>query len=314
MSDQSGYRAFRTHALEQGRDAVKRLAISDYDETADVHSRFTQRIALRAARRWVQNNVSELLAEDSDQALYIRRMLGIPASQSLIKPEAWPWYGKLGIFFVPHWLTWQYTRRQLAKTRTYEGRAFLYQTFYDRVVTCRLNRYTPAVDQAIQGMPLLSYERARQLDRLDAGWFMAVRKVGVESFARIEHYARYGSFRLKGPLANLLVLTNVVQTESELAWLDYQMKERYHAPEITPEALRTFKQAIDLLLANGVKRKQVAGIFRHDLDAIDPDRLQVNLQLIVASGTAGADAVYEVIGESLWRASSANWADRKSVV
>lgn len=308
MSDQSEYRAFRTHALEQGRDAVKRLAISDYDESADVHSRFTQRIALRAARRWVQNNVSELLAEDPDQALHIRRMLGIPASQSLIKPEAWPWYGKLGIFFVPHWLTWQYTRRQLAKTRTYEGRAFLYETFYDRVVTCRLNRYTPAVDQAIQGMPLLSYERARQLDRLDAGWFMAVRKVGVESFARIEHYARYGSFRLKGPLANLLALTNVVQTESELAWLDYQMKERYHAPEITPEALRTFKQAIDLLLANGVKRKQVAGIFRHDLDAIDPDRLQVNLQLIVASGTAGADAVYEVIGESLWRASSANWA------
>ena len=27
------------------------------------------------------------------------------------------------------------------------------------------------------------------------------------------------------------------RTEAELAWLDYQMKERYHAPEITPEVL-----------------------------------------------------------------------------
>lgn len=307
MGDQSGYRAFRAHAIAQGRDVERRVVISDYDEGADVHSRYPQRIALRAARRWVQNNVSNLLAEDTGQALHIRRMLGIPASQSLVKPEAWPWYGSLGIFFVPHWLTWQYTRRQLAKTRTYEGRAYLYETFYDRVVRCRLNCYTPAVDQAIQDMPLLSYDHARQLDRLDAGWFMAVRKVGVESFARIEHYARYGRYRLKGPLANLLVLTNVIQTEAELAWLDYQMKERYHAPEITPQTLRVFKQAIGLLLAYGLERKQIAGIFRHDLDAIDPDRLRVNLELIVASGAAGAEAIYEVVGESLWRASSANW-------
>ena len=69
MRDQSGYRAFRTRAIEQGRDAVKRLAISDYDEGADVHARYTQRIALRAARRWVQSNVSDLLAEDPGKAI-----------------------------------------------------------------------------------------------------------------------------------------------------------------------------------------------------------------------------------------------------
>jgi hypothetical protein len=65
---------------------------------------------------------------------------------------------------------------------------------------------------------------------------------------------------------------------------------------------------IRLMLGCGIARKQIAGIFHHQISAFNPANLSANLNSLKSAGVADLNAVFEVSKSLLWRAKPSIWS------
>lgn len=306
-----GYRAFRAEVLKNSEASrhQDRHWHSVYEENP--HPYLALREQVRQMREWICANVQTLLDETPTAESYIRRALRIPATVPLI-PEDWSAFRQFGQWFVPLRLTWPHVRGVMAQVKTFEGRTYLYDNLYKRVLG--FNRfgqsvyYSRSIDAALRCLEPPSVPGAKDLQVMDPLWVQVAHHFGLYKVAEVLPYAHYGHRRLEGELAWILVQEKIVTSAEEFDWLAYKESRDYQRRETTAATRHVIRRMIRLMLGHGIAREQIAGIFHHQISAFNPDHLSSNLNSLNNAGLGDLTAVFEVSKSLLWRAKPGIWS------
>ncbi|QGW77370.1 hypothetical protein GPJ81_11990 [Pseudomonas alkylphenolica] len=302
----NSYRAFRDSVLKQAKKDRDSARAWPYQEDEDQPAYHRRREEIQLARRWVCKTLQSLLVQTPESEPHIRRLLGITSTVPLI-PEHWTSFREIGQWFVPLFLTWPYVRGVMQGVKTYEGRSYLFENLYKRVLACRLEYYTPAVDLALRHLETPSLQEARDLSMQDPGWVEATYTLGLRKLAQITPYARYGQRKLDGAFADILVKTKVITTVDELQWLDYREPYDYNRSERHASTWRKVRKMVTLMSSHGIARRSIAEMFKYSLSSFNAEQLESNLSCIQGSGVQDTTVLFDAVGELLWRAKPANW-------
>ncbi|SDU40569.1 MULTISPECIES: hypothetical protein [Pseudomonas fluorescens group] len=306
-----GYRAFRAKVLksfEVSRFQDKHWH-SDYEDKP--HPFLALREQVRQMREWIRDNVHPLLDETPTAEPYIRRALCIPATVPLIAEE-WSAFRKFGQWFVPLRLTWPHVRSVMTQVKTFEGRSYLYDNHFKRVLG--FNRfgqnvyYSPSIDASLRCLEPPSAPGAKDLQVMDPQWIQVAHHFGLYKVAEVLPYAHYGHRRLEGELAWILVREKIVTSAEEFDWLVYKESRDYQRRETNAATRHVIRRMIRLMLGYGIAREQIAGIFHHQISAFNPAYLSANLNSLKSAGVGDLNAVFEVSKSLLWRAKPGIWS------
>lgn len=307
----TGYRAFRAESLKKSEATRRQDSYRHYDCGDNSHPYLALREQVRQTREWVRNHVEILLEETPSSELYIRRILRIPVAVPLI-PEHWAAFRRAGQWFVPLSLTWPHVRRVMTQVKTFEGRIYLYDNLYKRVLGINSfgnnEYYTPSIDAALRYMEPPSGSEVRDLQMMDPRWVQVASRFGLCKMADVLPFARYGQQRLEGEFAWILVREKIVTSVAEFDWLAYKESRDYNRHEITTATRHIIRRMIRLLLGYDVAREQIATIFRHQISAFNPDQLSSNLFSLSSAGLADLTAVFRVSKSLLWRGKPDTWS------
>lgn len=307
----TGYRAFRAEAIKKSEASRRQDRHGHHDCGDNPHPYLELRKQVRQMREWVRDHVQILLEETPTAELYIRRILRIPVTVPLI-PEHWPALRRVGQWFVPLRLTWPHVRRVMTHVKTFEGRIYLYDNLYKRVlgINCfgHNDYYSPSVDAALRYMEPPSGSEVRDLQMMDPRWVQVASRFGLCKMADVLPYARYGQERLEGELAWILVRENIVTSVAEFDWLAFKESRDYNRRETTAATRHIIRRMIRLMLGYDVAREQITKIFHHQISAFNPDQLSSNLNILSAAGLADLTAVFGVSKSLLWRGKPDTWS------
>lgn len=316
MSDSSfehsgGYRAFRARVLNDTEANRRKAGHWHHDHEDKPHRYVALREQVQYMREAVRANLQPLLDECPTHEPHIRRVLRIPATVPL-RPADWSALRRIGQFFIPLRLTWPQVRSVMSQVGTFEGRTYLYQNLYQRVLGFnsfgRDLYYCSSVDAALRYLKPPAGMEKQELGRLDPYWIRIARDFGLDSVAEVIPHARYGLQRLEGELAWILVQEKVITRIDEFEWLAYKQRNEYYKQEITRATRHMIRRMIRLILRHGIARQHIAGIFRHQISAFKPDRLDANLSKLKAAGLSDLSAVFETSKSLLWRAKPSVWS------
>lgn len=301
----SSYQAFRANVLEfANRDRKSAASWSDHEDGGPA-GYWWSREQVRQGREWVCKNLPTLLAQVPESERHIRRLLGVPEVIPLIA-ERWPLW-RCGVqFLMPMYFAWRYVRGALLEVKTYEARAYLFKCSFKRVLACRLEFYSPAIDWALRHFETPSWQEASELSRQDPGWVKATCRLGLRKMAQVIPYAQYGHGRVDGAFADLLVQMKVITTVDELQWLDYCEPYDYNRSERHSPFWRKVRKIVMLMVHHGIARRSIAELFRYSLSSFNVERLEANLVCIQTSGVQETTALFTALGDLLWRTRPAN--------
>lgn len=307
----NGYRKFRAEALKNSGASRRQDLHRHYDYDESPHPYLALREQVRQIREWVSDHVQILLDENPEAELYIRRTLHIPVAVPLI-PENWSAFRKFGQWFVPLRLTWPKVRRVMTQVKTFEGRAYLYDSLYKRVLGFNSFGqdvyYSAGLDAALRYLDAPSVPEVRDLQAVDPRWVRMANHFGLHKTAEVLPYARYGHRRLEGELAWILVQEKIVNSAEEFDWLTYKESRDYNRRETTAATRHVIRRMLRLMLSHDIAREQIAAIFHHQISAFNPEYLSENLNKLNAAGLSNLTAIFELSKSLLWRAKPGVWS------
>jgi hypothetical protein len=203
-----GYREFRAKVLKNFEKSRLQGSNWQFDYEDQPHPYLALREQVKQMREWVRDNVQALLDDNPTTAPFIRRALGIPTTVPLISEE-WSALRKLSQWFVPLRLSWPHVRGAMSQVKTFEGRTYLYDNLYKRVLG--FNRfgqdiyYSHSVDSALRYLEPPSALGPKDIQVMDPHWIQVAQHFGMYKVEEVLPYAHYGHRQLEGELARILV-------------------------------------------------------------------------------------------------------------
>lgn len=307
--DRENYRIFRKKVELEIINKLEHRSKNFYYEK-NLHQISDLKEKVFAMRNWVSENALDMIEEDPSSEPNIRRILHIPDTISII-PNSWSNTRKFFQFFIPTRLTWPYVQKLMAEVKTYEGRAFLYQTQYKRFLSfCFFGRhsyYCESIDAALRYLAPPNTSESINLGILDADWVKVTNFFGMREWSQVVEYAQRGQRRLPGNLVFLLIQEKVITSIEDLKWVEYKKDFAYGTSDTSPHELHTSRSMIRVLRAHGISRKNMSSIFRHSLGRFKPDLLNANIEILKTNGAHQIDEILLETGDLLWRCESDKW-------
>lgn len=302
------YRRFRQRILKDcpswRDDSATRWTHPD----TEVVPRFrTLRRLIREFRGKVRDSVRALMLENPDHEPLIRRALAIPAPIPLLV-ERWSCVRKLGQILVPLFISWREVQRRMNEVGTFEGREYLFDRQYKRMLGVDIPLFDSGVDVALRRLPLPSFAQLQTLRSLSPEWVHACFRVGMRSLAEMEPYARYGHYEVSGELALILIEEGVIARKEEFSWIKSKYEWRVLQEHCRDGLLWKSRQLVRVLRDHGIERQSIASVFQFYIERFNARRCAANLAVLQGAGFEDLTALYAVYGDKLWDTPTAGWS------
>lgn len=290
------YRKFREEMCEQS-SAGKSERKTSWWEPAP-HPLKLLRERLEKIRSHIAWNIADLLYQNPEWEHHIRRILQIPSPQPLI-PDRWNIFFQYLRFLLPDEENFRYSRAKLECIGTFEGRKYIFDKFLIHSISgtpyyCERLDFVFLHLRQIKNMQ--GYEQVRHLDVSELQSCICI---GLSDPTTISNALPVTKKRLPGGLLWILVDEGIVQSADEFAWT-VENNERFgvsHIKEIQPFLAR---ETVRQLIACGVPRHLVAGLFRRSFLRLNPEQLRLNLELMKAAQVTDISGILEEVDDCLW--------------
>lgn len=302
-ADRARYRVFRNWILDAERREQGKKKSFGGSRSAPTFSDGRQ--AIRAFRSYVAAHALELVeASPADEPL-VRQALCMDAAVPL-QPGAGAVAMQVLLFCLPTQFAARRAHRVLAQSRCLEGREYLFERFVKRSLPGRRIYYDKAIDFALMRLEeARSWEDLEALDRMDVDLLRVARGLGLTKPAEIRSDLLFRRARPRSRLLWVLVSEGVIRSVEELAWTEHARSWSETAE--AEEQLAKLRATVRCLMAHSVEREEVAGVLRHYLTGLRPERLSENLVHLETAGVGDLSGVLSSTGELLWRSPTATW-------
>jgi len=298
------YRIFRREIVDmnlKNRSAHRRHFFNSCEESTKLNDLRRQ---IRNFREHVAGQAQSLLAASPGASPYVLRALGLP-EKLLYVPGNLAWLRKL-MWAMPIRLNLERARRLLLLVKTFEGREYIFKQMIDVTLPGKIY-YTESLDFVFRNLePANSYEVFRDIDRFDVYWLKVAYGLGIRSPAEVLKKLSYDRRSGNKHLALILVEERVVTSAEELEWISKPNSYSYQ-PNFEKRELIEFRKIVRVLLAHGVSRRQVAGATQYHLGHLKSDQLTVNVALLMHMGIHDFSALFQLVGDYLWRTPTEIW-------
>lgn len=297
------YRDFRQQLLNtiaKDRDRTNR---GWYLTTPSQREFAAGRRAITAFRQAVAEQAQTLLQTSPESDSLVRRVLRISRSVPLQQPGALAIAGQIVLFCLPMRFAVHRARHLLGYAGSFEGRKFLFERYIQRTMSGGRQRYYgDSLDFALRRFKAIrSQQDLDTLDRRDVYLLKVAHRLGHRTPADVEALPFNGRWQ-KSRLLWLLVSEGVIRTTADLQWVGESSNNSEDNDQIS--ALR---DTVRCLLDHGVDRKQVAGILRFPLWALNLGTLSDNLNFLESACVVDLSGTLEQLGDKLWRTPTATW-------
>lgn len=306
MNHNQDYRAFRKTVLQACSTRESEARRGYLQELP--HPIVAMRTRLAVYYGYLRFYAREMLRKNPADEPHIHRALGISQKLPLV-PTKWTVAANVGLVFLPDRISVQRARRLLGMSRRLEGRTYIFEQFV------RLSfpgysgqwHYSASLDYILRQYEVTHLiDDLRDIQHLDVGLLKTGTLLGLRNIAQIKQFLMPKRSGIAGSLILLLVEEGVVQAPEELSWV-HGGKREYYLPVLDAADYSRARQLVKALLANGVSRQLIAGVFASSIDQFNPDRLKGTLQLLLDAGLADLSAVFASVNELLWRSSTHRW-------
>lgn len=306
MDDSAGrarYRVFRKLILEVERRGQGRDISSDASRPAPTFAE--GRHAIRAFRSHVADHVLELLETSPANEALVRQALCMDATVPL-RPGTGFFATRVLPWFLLARPTIRHTYRVLSQSRCLEGRKYLFELLVKGSLTRRLIYYDKAIDFALTRLEeARTWEDLEALEHVDLDLLQVARELGITKPAEIRRDLLHGGYRCNSKLLWVLVSEGVIRAVPEFAWARHE-RSWWDSGE-TEEQLEKLRATVRCLMDHAVDREEVAGLLRHHLMGLRPERMAENIAHLKAAGVEDLSSVLSSTAELLWRSPTATW-------
>lgn len=304
MDDRASYRMFRSRMLDnQWRGEEKRRVRAG----SGAGTTFSDgRRAINAFREHVVSHAQELMDASLDNEDLVRHALRIDASVRL-RPGIVDVAIQVVLFCLPTRLAARRARHLLSSSGCLEGRRYLFQSFVKlSVFGLKSIYYHDALDFGLTRLDeARSWDDLEVLDRMDIDLLRVARGLGLTKPREIRSDLLSRGHRPRSKLLWVLVSEGVIRSVEELSWTEHARSW----PETgeAEEQLAKLRATVRYMMAHALDREQVAGLLRHHLMGLRPERLSENLAYLECAGVDDLSGVLKSTGDLLWRSPTATW-------
>lgn len=306
MNHNQDYRAFRKTVLQACSAKGNEASQGGLQQVP--HPIAAMRTRLAAYYGYLRFYARAMLRKNPADEPHIQRALGISQKLPLV-PTKWTIAANVGLKFLPDCVSVQRARYLLGMSRRLEGRTYIFEQFV------RLSfpgysgqwHYNVSLDHVLRQYDVTHLvDDLRDIQYLDVGLLKTGKLLGLTTVAQIKQFLMPKRSGIAGSLILLLVEEGVVQAAEELSWVRGRKRECYLPMLETADHSRA-RKLVQVLLAYGVSRRLIAGVFAFNIDQFNPEQLEETLRMLLQAGLADLSAVFVSVNELLWRSSAQRW-------
>jgi len=241
-------------------------------------------------------------------AAHIYRALRLDRRITLEYSRKDRWRRALMRWLSPH-TTLRLALGWLRMARTYEGRAFIFDTWVPRPFLARRIHYSQAIDFAV--MRWGGFGSIATMDAfgsLPMEWVEAARDLGLNDPDSMIDWIPRPSPKETGKLMRFLVRKGVIVAPAEKAWLTRWYREPSYGREQELDEAR-LDQVVGILLQHGVARDQVVKTLCTVPDRwLDPSVILATLTLLRSRGATQYEVLLDGLKYVLFDAKPERWS------
>ncbi|PZP29090.1 MAG: hypothetical protein DI603_17910 [Roseateles depolymerans] len=254
------------------------------------------------------DQAKRLMLESPQHEAFVRHALRIPHSMRVLH-DLWS-VGEVLVFScLPVPLRAARARRLLGRVGSYEGRKLIFRRHISPSLPEKLH-YDEALDIALGHLPSATATRAdlQYWDRSRPSLVKLAMLLKLETVAEVRSAFPPDPRRRSDHLLRLLIEEGAIRSSEELSWAG-SSDSRVWSPGDKPDAEEAHKLRLTVrqLLDLGIERRQVAGVLRYPLWALDPELLAANASLLSSTEGTDLNGTLARVGDRLWRTSTATW-------
>ena len=265
------------------------------------------RRCIRAFRHHLVYYAAAWLRSGRYPAAHIYRALRLDRGFTLELTQRERWRCRLMRALSPH-STLRLALPWLRMARTYEGRAFIFQTCVPRPIIGSRDHYNHALDFGImRWQRFASSEEMSKFSGLQMEWIRSARALGLDDARAMIDWIPRPSSPEAGKLMRLFVRKGVILDLSEKEWVTRWPRQSLYLHEQEVDEAR-LGHVIETLLQHGVTREQVAKTLCTFPDHwLEPAPIASVLALLRSRGVTRYDMLLDELEYCLFDATPERW-------